>query len=183
MIGKGRAQVAFERVEIGRASTYCAESADLVLRLWRVLQPRLVAERMTTVYATLERPLVPVLGAMERAGISIDPAMLRRLSSDFAQVAARLENEIYELAGERFNLGSPKQLGDILFGRMGLAGGKKTKTGAWSTSAQVLDELAEQGHKLPQRILDWRHAERITQSWLNNVGSSVRGLKTANFIS
>ena len=112
----------FETVELARACPYCAEDADVTLRLWRLLKPRLVAERMTTVYETLERPLVPVLARMERAGISIDRAMLARLSGDFAQTMARLEDEIAELAGERFNLGSPKQLGDILFGKMGLPG-------------------------------------------------------------
>src|SRR5262249_37421414 len=137
VIGKGRTQVPFARVEIGLAATYCAHNADLILRLWRLLQARLAAERMSTVYATLERPLVPVLGGMERAGISIDPIMLKRLSSDFAQTTARLEDEIYELAGERFNLGSPKQLGDILFGKFKLQGGTKTPTGARSTRASV----------------------------------------------
>jgi DNA polymerase-1 len=166
VIGKGRGQVSFERVEIGRASTYCAEGADLILRLWRVFQPRLVAEHMTSVYATLERPLVPVLAAMERAGISIDPDMLRRLSSDFAQVMARLEDEIYELAGERFNLGSPKQLGDILFGKMGLSGATKTPTGAWSTRANVLEELAEeQGVEIARKILEWRQVSKLKSTY------------------
>jgi DNA polymerase-1 len=166
VIGKGRTQVPFARVEIERASTYCAEAADLILRLWRLLQPRLVAHRMGTVYATLERPLVPVLAAMERAGIAIDPGMLRRLSSDFAQTMARLEDEIYALAGERFNLGSPKQLGDILFGKMGLPGASKTPTGAWSTRANVLDELAEeQGVEIARKILEWRQVSKLKSTY------------------
>jgi DNA polymerase I len=166
VIGKGRTQVPFARVEIGRASTYCAEAADLILRLWRVLRPRLVADRMGTVYATLERPLVPVLAAMERTGISIDPDMLRRLSSDLAQTMARLEDEIYALAGERFNLGSPKQLGDILFGKMGLPGASKTPTGAWSTRANVLDELAEeQGVEIARKILEWRQVSKLKSTY------------------
>jgi DNA polymerase-1 len=164
--GKGRTQIAFERVEIPRASTYCAENADLIVRLWRLLQPRLVAERMSTVYATLERPLVPVLAGMERTGISIDSQILRRLSSDFAQTAARLEDEIAELAGERFNLGSPKQLGDILFGKMGLPGASKTPTGAWSTRANVLEELAEeQGIEIARKILDWRQVTKLRSTY------------------
>ena len=128
----------------------------MTLRLWHVLKPRLAAEHMTSVYETLERPLVPVLARMERRGISIDRPTLSRLSGEFAREAAGLEAEINELAGEPLNPGSPKQLGDILFGKFGLPGGTKTKTGAWSTGARVLDELAEEGHALPQKILDWR---------------------------
>jgi DNA polymerase-1 len=166
VIGKGRNQVAFDRIEIGRASTYCAENADLILRLWRLLQPRLVAERMATIYATLERPLISVLAGMERAGISIDPDLLRRLSSEFAQITARLEDEIYALAGERFNLGSPKQLGDILFGKMGLPGASKTPTGAWSTRANVLEELAEeQGVEIARKILEWRQISKLKSTY------------------
>ena len=139
------------RSPIDRATDYSAEDADVILRLWRVLKPRLVAEHMTTVYETLERPLIAVLARMERRGISIDRQVLSKLSAEFAQTAARLESEIQEIAGEPVNLGSPKQLGDILFGKMGLPGGSKTKTGAWSTTARVLDELAEQGHELPKQ--------------------------------
>src|SRR5947209_7671109 len=163
--GKGRTAIAFERVEIARAATYCAESADIIFRLWRLLRARLVAERISTVYATLERPLLPVLARMERRGIAIDPHMLRRLSSDFAQKTARLEDEIAELAGERINLGSPKQLGDILFGKMGLPGASKTPTGAWSTRANVLEELAEeQGIEIARKILDWRRVPNLSRT-------------------
>ncbi len=163
--GKGRDKVPFERIEIARAATYCSESADLILRLWRLFQARLVAERMGTVYATLERPLLPVLARMERHGIAIERAMLSRFSGDFAQTMARLEDEIAELAGERFNLGSPKQLGDILFGKMGLEGASKTPTGAWSTRANVLEELAEQGVELAQKILDWRQVSKLKSTY------------------
>ena len=130
-----------------------------------MLKPRLVAEHMTTVYETLERPLVPVLARMERRGISIDRQVLSRLSGEFAQRAGALEAEIQELAGEPLNPGSPKQLGDILFGKMGLPGGTKTKTGAWSTGARVLDELAEQGHELPQKILEWRQVTKLKSTY------------------
>ena len=123
----------------------------MILRLWRVLKPRLVAERMTAVYETLERPLISVLARMERRGISIDRQVLSRLSGEFAQTAARVEAEIQEIAGEPINVGSPKQIGDILFGKMGIPGGTKTKTGAWSTSAQILDELAEAGPRIRRR--------------------------------
>ena len=171
--GKGRMQIPFERVEIGRACTYCAENADLILRLWRLLSARLVADGMSTPYATLERPLVPVLGRMERCGVAIDRAMLSRLSGDFAQTLARLEAEIAELAGEKFNLGSPKQLGDILFGKMGLPGASKTPTGAWSTRANVLEELAEQGHALPQKILEWRQISKLKSTYTDQLPSHV----------
>jgi DNA polymerase-1 len=120
---------------------------------------------MTTVYETLERPLVPVLARMERRGIAVDRQVLSRLSGEFAQKAAGLEAEIQTLVGEPFNPGSPKQLGDILFGKMGLPGGKKTKTGAWSTTASVLEELAEQGHALPQKILDWRQVTKLRSTY------------------
>src|SRR6266478_118020 len=152
LTGSGKGKLTFDQVAIDRATAYSAEDADVILRLWRVLKPRLVAERMTAVYETLERPLVAVLARMERRGISIDRQVLARLSGDFAQTAARVEAEIQEIAGEPINVGSPKQLGDIIFGKMGLPGGSKTKTGAWSTSAQVLDELAEQGHEFPKKI-------------------------------
>src|SRR6202041_2004290 len=155
LTGSGKGKLSFDQVAIDRATAYSAEDADVILRLWQVLKPRLVAERMTAVYETLERPLIAVLARMERRGISIDRQVLARLSGDFAQTAARVEAEIQEIAGEPINVGSPKQLGDIIFGKMGLPGGSKTKTGAWSTSAQVLDELAEQGHAFPKKILEW----------------------------
>ena len=146
LTGSGKGKLSFDQVAIDRATAYSAEDADVILRLWRVLKPRLAAERMTAVYETLERPLISVLARMERRGISIDRQVLSRLSGEFAQTAARVEAEIQEIAGEPINVGSPKQIGDIIFGKMGMPGGSKTKTGAWSTSAQVLDELAEQGH-------------------------------------
>ena len=130
-----------------------------------MLKPRLVAEHVTSVYETLERPLVPVLARMERRGISIDRQVLSRLSASSRSAPARLEDEIHELAGEPLNPGSPKQLGDILFGKMGLPGGTKTKTGAWSTGARVLEELAEQGHALPRKILDWRQVTKLKSTY------------------
>ena len=145
----------------------------MILRLWRVLKPRLVAERMTAVYETLERPLISVLARMERRGISIDRQVLSRLSGDFAQTAARVEAEIQEIAGEPVNVGSPKQIGDILFGKMGLPGGTKTKTGAWSTTAQVLDDLAEQGHDLPKKILEWRQVSKLKSTYTDALPTYV----------
>lgn len=139
--GSGKSQISFDKVPLDKATAYAAEDADVTLRLWKILKPRLAAEEMTVVYERLERPMVATLAKMERRGISIDRQMLSLLSGEFAQGAARLESEIHDVAGEIFNVGSPKQLGEILFGKMGLPGGKKTKTGAWSTSASVLDDL------------------------------------------
>ena len=173
LIGSGKNKLAFDQVAIDRATAYSAEDADVILRLWRVLKPRLVAERMLAVYETLERPLVPVLARMERRGISIDRQVLSRLSGDFAQTAARVEAEIQEIAGEPVNVGSPKQIGDIIFGRMGLPGGSKTKTGAWSTSAQVLDDLAEQGHELPRKILEWRQVSKLKSTYTDALPTYV----------
>ena len=130
-----------------------------------VLKPRLAAKGLVSVYERLERPLVPVLARMEQRGISIDRQILSRLSGDLAQGAARLEDEIYALAGEKFTIGSPKQLGDILFGRMGLPGGSKTKSGQWSTSAQLLEDLAAEGHELPRRIVDWRQLTKLKSTY------------------
>ncbi|MBM3608151.1 MAG: DNA polymerase I, partial [Alphaproteobacteria bacterium] len=163
--GKGKNFIGFARVDLARATEYSAEDADVTLRLWQVLKPRLIAERMLTVYETLERPMVDTLARMERRGISIDRQILSRLSGEFAQGMAWLEAEIHELAGENFNLGSPKQLGDILFGKMGLSGGKKTATGAWSTSASMLEELAEQGNTFAARILDWRQLQKLKSTY------------------
>jgi len=159
--GKGKDKITFDCVPIPEATRYSAEDADVTLRLWLLLKPRLTAEHKRTVYETLERPLLPVLADMEREGITIDPDLLRKLSNDFAQQMAGLEQEIATLSGESFNVGSPKQLGDILFGKMGIPGGRKTKTGAWSTDADVLEELAAQGHDLPQKVLDWRSLAKL----------------------
>jgi DNA polymerase I len=143
--GSGRSGVTFDLVPIDKATPYAAEDADVTLRLWHVLKSRLLAERKVTVYETLERPLVGVLADMERHGITVDRAVLSRLSGEFAQSAGALESEIWELAGGRFNIGSTKQLGEVLFGRLGLPGGRKTATGAWSTDSDVLDVMAAQG--------------------------------------
>ncbi|MBI3275818.1 MAG: DNA polymerase I, partial [Methylocystis sp.] len=163
--GAGRTFIGFARVPLDKATHYAAEDADVALRLWRVLKPRLAAEHMTRVYETLERPMAPTLARMERRGVAIDRAILARLSGEFAKDMARLEAEIYELAGASFNLGSPKQLGDILFGKMGLPGAKKTATGAWSTSASVLEDLAESGNTFAARLLDWRQLAKLKSTY------------------
>jgi DNA polymerase I len=163
--GSGKSAVTFDMVDIDRATAYAAEDADVTLRLWQVLKPRLAAEGLMSVYERLERPLVDVLARMEERGISVDRQVLSRLSGDLAQAAAGYEDEIYELAGEKFTIGSPKQLGDILFGKMGLPGASKTKTGQWSTSAQVLEDLAAEGHALPRKIVDWRQLTKLKSTY------------------
>ncbi|MGA8582777.1 MAG: DNA polymerase I [Roseiarcus sp.] len=163
--GSGRNFVGLARVPIDRACEYAAENADIIQRLWRVLKPRLGAEAVASVYERLERPLVQPLARMERRGVSIDRDMLSRLSGEFAQGMGRLEDKVAKLVGAPFNLGSPKQLGDILFGQMGLPGGKKTATGAWSTTASVLEDLAAEGHALPGLVLEWRQLSKLKSTY------------------
>lgn len=171
--GTGKAGVSFDRVPIDRAAAYAAEKADLTLRLSMVLKPRLTADQLTRVYERLERPLVATLARMEERGITIDRQILSRLSGELAQKAAAIEDEIYEVAGERFTIGSPKQLGDILFGKLGLPGGAKTKTGQWSTSAQVLEDLAAMGHELPRKIVDWRQLTKLKSTYTDALPSYI----------
>jgi DNA polymerase-1 len=159
--GKGKDKLSFDCVPVKDATRYSAEDADVTLRLWMLLKPRLAQMGKLTVYETLERPLVMVLADMERAGVSIDPELLRRLSNDFGKIQAGLETQIHKLAGENFNIGSPKQLGDILFGKMGLTGGSKTKTGAWSTDVGVLEDVAAEGHEIAKKVLDWRALAKL----------------------
>ncbi len=173
LIGKGRDKVTLDRVPIPEATRYAAEKADIAFRLACLLKPRLVAERRMTVYETLERPLISVLANMERAGIMIAPPFLAKLSNDFAKSMAQLEQECFKLAGENFNLGSPKQLGDILFGKFSLPGGRRTKTGAWSTDADILEELAAQGHELPSRILEWRQLSKLKSTYTDALPTYV----------
>ena len=161
MTGTGKSRISFAQVPLDRATEYAAEDADVTLRLAGLLKPRLVAEHLAAVYETLERPLVPVLVEMERQGVKVDRAMLARLSGDFSQRMAGLEAEAHSLAGESFNLGSPKQLGEILFDKMGLPAPKKTKTGAHATDVKVLEDLAAHGHELPRVILDWRQMSKL----------------------
>ncbi|ODT65021.1 MAG: DNA polymerase I [Pelagibacterium sp. SCN 63-23] len=161
LAGTGKNQKSFDQLDIAAAARYAAEDADITLRLWHVLKPRLAAENATTLYETLERPLAPVLARMEARGITVDRQILARLSGDFAQRAAAFEAEAHELAGQSFNLGSPKQLGEILFDKMGLEGGTKTKTGAWSTGADVLEDLATKGIPLARTIVDWRQLTKL----------------------
>jgi DNA polymerase-1 len=173
LLGAGKSAVTFDRVPIDKAAPYAAEDADITLRLWHALKPQLHRARVTTVYETLERPLVPVLAAMERKGIKVDRATLSRMSSAFAQKMAGLEAEIHELAGGKFNVGSPKQLGEILFDQMSLQGGKKGKTGAYATGADVLEDLAAEGHDLPARVLDWRQLSKLKSTYTDSLQEHI----------
>jgi DNA polymerase I len=159
--GKGKDKITFDCVPVTEATKYSAEDADVTLRLYLLFKPMLAQAGKRTVYESLERPLVMVLADMERAGVTIDPEMLRRLSNDFGKTQNGLEKEIHKLADQEFNIGSPKQLGDILFGKMGVEGGRKTKTGAWSTDVDVLEEVAAQGHPIAQKVLEWRGLAKL----------------------
>ncbi|WP_299625519.1 DNA polymerase I [Pelagibius sp.] len=171
--GTGKNQVTFDYVPLDKALDYAAEDADITLRLHQSLKPRLVSERMTTVYETIERPLVPVLAQMELTGIKADRDTLRRMSNDFATRIGELEEEIHKLAGRPFTIGSPKQLGEILFDEMSLPGGKKGKSGAYATGADVLEGLAAQGHDLPARVLDWRQLAKLKSTYTDALQTQI----------
>ncbi len=171
--GSGKNAITFAEVPLDKARDYAAEDADITLRLHHTLKPRMLEARKVAVYERLERPLVSILVDMERAGIKVDVEELRRLSGDFAQRMGGLEAEIHELAGEDFNIGSPKQLGEVLFDKMSLPGGRKTKTGAYGTSHDVLEGLAAQGHDLPARVLDWRQLAKLKSTYTDSLQGQI----------
>jgi DNA polymerase-1 len=179
--GKKKSERTFGQAPLDKATEYAAEDADVTLRLWMVLKPRLIAERVTTVYETLERPLIQVIADMERCGIRVDGAILSRLSSTFAQGVARLEEEVNRLVGHKFNLGSPRQLGELLFDRLQLPGGKRTKTGQWETRAGLLDDLAaneelpEDARKLISVMLEWRQLTKLRSTYTDALPAYVHG--------
>ena len=164
LLGTGKSAITFDRVPIDEATKYAAEDADITLRLWQLFKPRLHASKVTRVYEGLERPLIPVLAQMERTGIKVDRDTLSRMSNAFAQKMAALESEIHEMAGEAFNVGSPKQLGEVMFDKLGYEGGKKGKNGAYSTGADILEDLATV-HDLPKRVLDWRQLSKLKSTY------------------
>lgn len=169
----GKKISSFAQVDLKQATLYAAEDADVTLRLWKVLKQQLVAQGMTKIYERLDKPLVEVVARMEERGILVDRQILSRISEELAQASFSLEEEIYELVGEKFNIASPKQLGDILFDKMGLPGGTKTKSGQWSTSAQTLEELAVEGHILPRKIIDWRQLAKLKSTYADALPSHI----------
>ncbi|MPZ11554.1 MAG: DNA polymerase I [Kiloniellaceae bacterium] len=171
--GKGRNQITFDKVPLDKALDYAAEDADITLRLYEVLKPRLVSDRLTTIYETIERPLVPILTEMELTGIKVDRDTLRRMSNDFARRIGELETQIYKLAGREFTIGSPKQLGEILFDEMSLDGGRKGKSGAYATGADILEGLAALGHDLPARVLDWRQISKLKSTYTDALQTQI----------
>jgi len=164
LLGSGKSAITFDRVSIEEATPYAAEDVDVTLRLWKLFKPRLHSARVTRVYESLERPMVHVLADMEKTGIKVDRDTLSRMSNTFAQKMAGLEDEIHQMAGETFNVGSPKQLGEIMFDKLGYEGGKKGKTGAYATGADILEDLATV-HDLPKRVLDWRQLSKLKSTY------------------
>ncbi len=173
LLGVGKSAITFDKVPIGEAVKYAAEDADITLRLWQKFKPLLHVKKVTRVYEKMERPLIPILAKMEMTGIKVDRDQLSRMSNNFAQQMAGLEAEIHELAGGNFNVGSPKQLGEVLFDQMGLTGGKKGKTGAYSTGVDVLEDLAAEGHVLPAKVLDWRGMSKLKSTYTDALQTHI----------
>lgn len=171
--GTGKGRISFAAVPLDKACDYAAEDADFTLRLFQILHPRLAREKMSFVYEDIERPLIQVIADMELNGICVDTSVLRRLSQTFGEKIAVLEADIQKEAGHPFNIGSPKQLGVVLFDEMGLQGGSKTKTGDWSTSADILEILSEQGHDFVQKILDWRHLSKLRSTYTESLQEAI----------
>lgn len=173
--GTGKAQKTFDQIGLEDATRYAAEDADVTLRLWKFLKPKLVPAQVTRVYETIDRDMPHVVAQMENEGIKVDRAELARLSSYFSQKMAGLEAEAHEIAEGPFNLGSPKQIGEILFDKMGLEGGKKTKTGAWQTGVDILEDLADKGETLPRVILGWRQFSKLKSTYTDALQAQING--------
>lgn len=163
--GTGKSQVTFDHVPLDQALDYAAEDAEVTLRLHQALRPRLLEDHLTTAYETLERPLIAVLAAMEQKGIKVDVAQLKQASQEFSRRLQALEQDIHQLAGKPFNVGSPKQLGEVLFDHLGFEGGKRGKGGSYTTGADILESLATQGHELPEKVLEWRHLDKLRSTY------------------
>jgi DNA polymerase-1 len=174
LIGTGKSLVAFAEVPAERARDFAAERADAVLRLHLRLKALLLRAHMNAFYETIERPLIPVVAAMEDAGIKVDRAALAQLSADFAGRIAAIETAIFAAVGHDFNIGSTKQLGDVLFEKLGLPGGKKGKTGAYGTDASILEELAPL-HDVPRLVLEWRQLTKLKSTYADALAEQIDG--------
>jgi DNA polymerase I len=172
LIGTGKSLISFAEVPAAAARDFAAERADAALRLHLLLKARLVREHMTAFYETIERPLVPVVAAMEHAGIKVDRAALADLSRDFARRITELEHAVYRDVGHEFNIGSTKQLGDVLFEKLGLPGGKKGKTGAYGTDASILEQL-QPLHPVPGQVLEWRQLTKLKSTYADALGDQI----------
>jgi DNA polymerase-1 len=173
LLGTGKKEVPFAMAPLADAAKLAGEAADLTFRARKILRRDLVAASMVSVFETIERPLIPVLASMERHGIKVDQKALGTLSKDFEKRMADLESDIYKLAGREFNVGSPKQLGEVLFDEMDLPGGKRAKTGAWTTGAEVLEALADDGHELPEKVLAWRQLAKLKNTYTDTLGEQI----------
>jgi DNA polymerase-1 len=171
--GTGKARITFDRVPLDKATNYAAEDADVTARFYHILKPRLARESMAYVYEDIERPLIPVIATMEMTGIKVDPMVLKTMSNDFGKKLVQLETDIHALAGAPFNVGSPKQIGEVLFDQMGLEGGTKTKTGQWSTDVDVLEKLAAQGHDIVKKILEWRGLSKLKSTYTDALQEQI----------
>ncbi len=173
LVGTGKKQISFAEVALDKATEYAAEDADVTLRLWHKLRPRLAEEKVTRVYQLVDRPLVPVIAGMECAGIKVDREELARLSAEFAEQMEQVEGEVHEIAGEKFTIGSPKQLGEILFDKMGLKGGRKGKSGTWSTDVNEMERLAREGEPIAKKILDWRQLSKLKSTYTDALQAEI----------
>lgn len=171
--GSGKNQLTFNQVNLRDATRYAAEDADVTLRFWYWLKPRLSREKVTRVYERVDRPLIPVLVGMEREGIKVDRGELVRMSAEFAEGIAAYEGEIHALAGQPFAVGSPKQLGEILFGKMGLKGGKKGKSGDYSTDVTVLEKLESEGVEIARKVLEWRQLSKLKSTYTDALQQEI----------
>jgi len=173
LCGTGQKQITFDKVPVDKATEYSAEDAEVALRLWRRFRPRLAFEKVTRVYELVDRPMVAVLAGMERHGVRVDREALRRLSEEFNGQIAALEEQLYAEAGGPFTIGSPQQLGEILFGRMGLAGGRKGKSGQWSTDQNELERLGREGVPIARLILDWRQLTKLKSTYTDALQEQI----------
>jgi DNA polymerase I - 3''-5'' exonuclease and polymerase domains len=171
--GIGKAQVTFDLVDIEQAKNYACEDADVTLRLYEFFEQRLFGENVLNVYENLEKPLIKILSSMENNGIKIDQTILGKLSKKFEIEIQNLEKKIFKISGEEFNIASPKQLGDIIYDKLKIAGTKKTKKGNLATNVSVLENLADQGHEFPKLILNWRQKSKLKNTYTDTLPTYI----------